>query len=447
MSDKKKSLDRRAFIRKAAGGALAVAGTGVPCLVPATALGRGGRPAPSERIVLGCIGVGSRGGHVMRLFMREKDCQVVAVCDVKSNVLEARRQEVNRYYKNKDCKAYGDFRDLVARDDIDAVLVATCDHWHILTSLAAVRSGKDVYMEKPMGLSIDERQTIRSEVRRHKRIFQFGTQQRSDRKFRFACELVRNGKIGELRTINVWSPGSNQGGSPEPVPVPPWLDYEMWLGPAPFKPYTKDRCSNKLWWFISDYALGFIAGWGIHPMDIALWGGGEKFTGPWVVEGTGKFPTKGVCDTAMNWRVTIALGSGVKINFAGYPFPPEWKKRYGRTTSHGTAFEGTEGWVHVDRGHVNASPASLLQTKFGTSDIRLYESNNHVRNFLDCVKSRKQTVSPVDVAVRGDNLCHISDIAIRLGRKLTFDPVKERFIGDDEANKHLTRPMRAPWHL
>lgn len=441
----RQSIDRRNFIRKSAGGVLAAAAA--PTIIPGTALGKNGRPAPSGRVAVGCIGVGPRGTSVMNGLMREEDCQVVAVCDVKSNVLQDRQQRVNKRYGDNGCKTYRDFRELVARDDIDAVLCATCDHWHVLTSLAAVRSGKDVYMEKPMGLTVEQDQTMRKACHENKRIFQFGTQQRSDAKFRRACELVLNGKIGELKEINVWSPGSGQGGDPTPVPVPEWLDYEMWLGPAPFKPYTKNRCSNALWWFISDYALGFIAGWGIHPMDIALWGAKNKFTGPWTIEGTGTFPTKGVADTAMNWKITITLGSGVKINFTDSRFPEEWKTRYGQTTGHGTAFEGTEGWVHVDRSRIQANPKSLLDTKPGPNEIRLEESRGHQRNFLDHVKSRKPALSHIDDAVQGDILCHVSDIAIRMEQKLTWDPKKECFLGNDEANKRLHRPMRKPWHL
>jgi predicted dehydrogenase len=317
----------------------------------------------------------------------------------------------------------------------------------VLVAMAAVKAGKDVYLEKPMGLSLEQDQALRAAVHRHGRVFQFGTQQRSSMDFRFACELVRNGRIGKLHTINVWSPGSSAGGSPKPVPVPEWLDYNMWLGPASFTPYTEDRCSNKLWWFISDYAIGFIAGWGIHPIDIAIWGGGDKLSGLIEIEGKGTWPTEGVCDTAMNWNVVCKYANGVTINFTGLPFPQEWQKRYGRTTSHGTAFEGTEGWVHVDREGINAHPKELLSTQFGPSDIRLYESSNHVRNLLDCVKSRAATICPVDEAVEGDVICQISDIAIRLEQKLKWDPVKERFVNNDAANRRLTRVMRSPWTL
>jgi len=426
---------------------MAAGAVGFPYIIRPSALGKAGEVAASKRITVGCVGVGPQGSAVMGNFLAQKDVRVVAVSDVKSNVREAAQNSVNKYYQDTGCAAYNDFRELIGRDDIDVVLVATPDHWHVLVALAAVKAGKDVYVEKPLGISLEQDQALRAAVHRHGRVFQFGTQQRSSRDFRFACELVRNGRIGKLHTINVWSPGSESGGSPKPVPAPEWLDYNMWLGPAPFTPYTEDRCSNKLWWFISDYAIGFIAGWGIHPIDIALWGGGDKLSGPIEIEGKGTWPTKGVCDTAMNWNVVCKYGSGITLNFTGFPFPEEWQKRYGRTTSHGTAFEGTEGWVHVDREGINAHPKELLSTQFGPSDIRLYESNNHVRNLLDCVKSRAATICPVDEAVRGDAICQISDIAIRLEQKLNWDPVKERFVNNDAANRRLTRVMRSPWTL
>jgi len=440
-----KVIDRRRFLKRAAG--TAAGAISFPYIVSSSALGAGGGIAASERITVGCVGVGPQGSGVMGNFLRQKNARVVAVCDVKDPVLKAAAERVNGHYKGTGCSAYKDFREVMARDDIDVILAATPDHWHVLIALAAVKSGKDVYLEKPMGLSLAQDQALRTAVHRHGRVFQFGTQQRSSRNFRFACELARSGKLGKLHTINVWSPGSSQGGDPKPVPVPEWIDYERWLGPAPYTPYTKDRCSNKLWWFISDYALGFIAGWGVHPLDIALWGGGEKVACPVEIEGKGVWPTEGVCDTAMNWKVACKYDSGVTMNFTGDPYPDEWKKRYGRTTSHGTAFEGDDGWVHVDRSGINAHPKELLKTELGPSDMQLYKSNNHVGNLLDCVKSRAQTVCNIDVAVQADIICHISDIAIRLEQKLKWDPKTERFVNNEAANRKLSRPMRSPWTL
>jgi predicted dehydrogenase len=444
--ERDREITRRRFLKRATG--TAIGAVGFPYIVRPSAIGKAGNVAASERITVASVGVGPQGTGVMGGFLAYKDARVVAVCDLKAQAREAAKNLVNKHYQNDDCETYEDFRELMQRKDIDVVSIATTDHWHVLVALAAARAGKDIYLEKPMGLSLAEDQALRQTCHRYATVFQFGTQQRSSRNFRFACELVLNEQIGKLHTINVWSPGSSSGGSPEPVPEPDWLDYDMWLGPAPYTPYTKDRCSNSLWWFISDYALGFIAGWGVHPLDIALWGGGDKVRCPLEMEGKGTWPDPaGVCDTAMNWKLTCKYDSGVTMNFTGDPFPEEWAKRYGRTTSHGTAFEGDEGWVHVDRSGLNAHPRELLSAELGPNEIHLYQSNNHVRNLLDCVKTRAKTICPIDVSVQADAICQISNIAIRTEQKLRWDPAKERFTNSGAANRRLTRAMRSPWRL
>ena len=314
-----RALTRRSFLQQAVETALAVGLA--PTLIPASALGADGTVAPSNRLAIGCIGQGPQGQGVMGNFLSQRDARVVAVCDLKKDQLEQSRRRVNDHYKNNDCATYADFRELVARKDIDIVHIATPDHWHVLPALAAVRSGKDVYCEKPLALSLAEHQMLRQEVQKNGRIFQFGTQQRSEGQFRRACELVLNGRVGRLRHINVWAPGSAPGGSTKVVPVPESVNYDFWLGPAPFKPYTEDRWSadgyKKTWWFISDYTLGFITGWGIHPMDIALWGGGpELLSGPVEVEGFGRIPTEGACDTAVAYRCH-AQDAHIDFGYAG----------------------------------------------------------------------------------------------------------------------------------
>jgi len=441
-----KNVTRRTFLKKTA--TAAVGTIGLPYIVRSSAIGAAGSTPASERITVGCVGVGPQGTGVMWNFLAQKDARVIAVCDLKRPVLEATRNVVNEHYKDAGCATYKDFRELIARDDIDVVSIATTDHWHVLVALATARAGKAIYLEKPMGLSLAEDQALRDVCHHYGTIFQFGTQQRSSRDFRFACELALNGRIGDLHTINVWCVGSASGGSPKPLPTPDVVDYDMWLGPAPYTPYTEDRCSNRFWWFISDYALGFIAGWGVHPLDIALWGGGEKTKCPCEIEGKGTWPDPaGVCDTAMNWNVTCKYDSGVTLNFTGNPVPQEWQKRYEKVTDHGTAFEGTKGWVHVNRSGLTGNPKDLLTTELGPNEIHLYESSNHARNLLDCVKTRTETICPIDAAVQVDTLCQISDIAIRLEQKLRWDPAKERFVKNDAANRRLTRSMRSPWRL
>jgi predicted dehydrogenase len=290
--------------------------------------------------------------------------------------------------------------------------------------------------------------------------------QRSSRIFRLACELVRNGCIGKLQHINVWANGRAPGGPTQIVPVPPDLDYDLWLGPAQFRPHTEGLCTGqgqkKTWWYISDFAVGYIAGWGVHPMDIAGWGGGDLLSGPIEAEGRGTFHAEGISDTATAWNVNMKFGSGVTLRFEGtlnHPNPEapscdiweheqEWRKRYRRITDHGTAFEGSEGWVHVDRSGINLQPESLIDQREDSFKVRLTESPDHTRNFLDCVKSRAESVCPIDESVHSDSLCHLSEIALHLNRKLVWDPQKERFSGDEEANlRLLSRKMREPWKL
>jgi predicted dehydrogenase len=458
---KGKNINRRAFLRKATDAALGT--ITLPYIVPSSALGKAGYVAASNRITVGCIGLGNQGSALLRGFMGKPDVQIVAVCDVHATKRQGTREAVEKHYADKQskgaykgCASCNDFRDLVSRPDIDAVVVAAPDHWHVLISLAAARAGKDIYLEKPIGLSIAQAQALRNVVHRYGTVFQFGTQQRSDFEFRRACELVRDGRIGKLKSVNVWSPRSGSGGSMVPTAVPDELDYEMWLGPAPFAPYTKDRCSNvnpffkspfKIWPFISDYCIGWIAGWGIHPLDIGVWGAEKELSGPVEVEGTGVFPTDGACDTATDWNVVLKYAAGgVRLNFRGIP-PGEWRQRYAKAGAHGTAFEGSEGWIHVKRGYIDAHPKSLLQSQIGPDEVQLYKSNDHIKNFLDCVKSRAATICPVDTAVRVDTICHLSDIATQLERKLTWDPKQERFVNNETANRLLVRAMRSPWHL
>lgn len=433
-------MNRRDFITRSA------AAVGFPYFVRSSAAGLAGTVAPSNRVAVGHIGVGQQGSGLMRGFLNQPSAQVIAVCDLKSNRRQAARAAVDERYGAAGCREYHDFRALAADDAIDAVCIATTDHWHVLTALSAVRAGKDVYLEKPMGLSLAEDRMLRDACLGRATVFQFGTQQRSDGKFRLACELAVSGRLGKVHTINVLSPPSVAGGSLKRAPVPEWLDYDFWLGPAPYVPYTENRCSNKLWWFNSDYALGWIAGWGVHPLDIALWGGGDAVRGPVELEGFGTIPADGFCDTAVDWRIRMRFNSGLVLNYAGGPQPGDWFDRYG-ADDHGVAFEGGEGWVHVNRKRIVANPPSLLQATFDPGETRLYRSDNHIGNFLDCVKTRMPTVCPIDAAVRADTICHISDILIRTGRKLAWDSDTEQFVGDADANRYLVRAMRKPWHL
>lgn len=445
-------VTRRQFLKSHLAAALAV--PAFPSIIPAAARGADGAIAPSDKVAVGAIGVGERGRDVLRSFLEQKSCQVVALCDVKLDQLGRAKELVDTRYQNKDCATYRDFRELLARKDLDAVLIASPDHWHVLHALAAVRAGHDVYVEKPLGLSLAEDQALRREVVQRQRIFQFGTQQRSDAKFRLACELVRNGAIGKLKHINVWSPASPPGGSQKVVPPPATLDYNFWLGPAPQREHTEDLTLNNNWWHVSDFALGFVAGWGIHPIDIALWGAGDAATGSVEIVGHGVFPTEGLHNTAIAWAVDFQFKSGLTMKFTSSPdqhpmtesLAREWPARYGAIEGHGTAFEGTDGWIRVHRGSLLTEPEPLVESDSQKFMVKLPRSYDHTADFLNAIKSRQSPVAPIDAAVHADALCHVADIAIRLGRKLRYDTKTETFRDDESANQRLAlRPCRAPW--
>lgn len=452
----KTPFSRRRFLRTQLAATLAAGW--MPGIVSAAAGRAARRASASERIGVAVIGTGPQGRGVMRGFLAQPDAQVRAVCDVKKDQLDLALQAVHQHYGNADCRAYHDFREVLARADIDAVLIATPDHWHVPIAVAAARAGKDMYLEKPMGLSLAEDQILRREIQRRRRVFQFGTQQRSGAEFQRAVALVRSGRIGQLRRIRVWAPASRPGGLTEPAPVPETLDYDFWLGPAPWSPYTADKCSaeNKTWWYIYDYALGFIAGWGVHPLDIALWGHPELLHGVLRVEGEAMFPKSGACNTAIAWHVEVRSASGVTVEYRGTRNGLEeintlndlrpWQARYGPLADHGTVFEGEEGWVLVHRGCLRTHPESLAEEAASLAARLPVRSPHHVRNFLDSVRSRQPTICPVEDAVRADLLCHLSDIATRLRRPLRFDPKRERFLHDAEADARLElRPVRSPW--
>lgn len=455
----KKTTTRRHFIRTNV--SLALAAGVFPSIVPASVLGGAGKVSPNNRIIVAGIGVGPQGRGVMNGFLTQTGAQVVAVCDVKSDQLELARNQVNARYQNSDCSTHKDFREVLARRDIDAVLIATPDHWHVHIAVAAARAGKDMYLEKPMGLTLAEDQLLRRVVQRNKGIFQFGTQQRSSREFQRACELVRSGAIGQLQQINVWCAASRPGGSTTPIPAPDTIDYDFWLGPAPFTPYTEDKCSDdgnkKTWWFNYDYALGFIAGWGVHPLDIALWGHPAMMRGVMEVEGQAIIPTEGACNTSVAWKVEFTFADGVRMNFRGTRNQfnevnemndlSAFQAKYGQLADHGTAFEGTEGWVLVHRGMLRTHPENLAEATI-PAEHQLRRSVNHVGNFLFSVRHREPAVCGIETAVEADLLCHLSDIATRLKHKLRFDPRREKFIQNEEANRRLElRPMRPPWPL
>jgi predicted dehydrogenase len=429
----KSKTNRRQFLQKTAGTALGA--VAFPYVIPSSALGKAGNVAPSNRIVMGCIGVGSRGFRDMHTFLTKSEVQVVAVCDVDRNKRNRAQQLVNEKYGNNDCAGYNDFREITERDDIDAVMTATPDHWHAIPAIAAARAGKDIHAQKPLAYSIEEGRAIVDAVEQYGIVWQTGSQQRSDWKFRFACELVRNGRLGKVHTVKVGLPNNNgiTNRSTAPAPVPEELDYDMWLGPAPMVPYCPARCHGTFR-FISDYSGGMITDWSGHHIDIAHWGMNTELGSPVEIEGTGTWPKGPLFDTVENYRFVCRYAEGFTMIVSG-EFP------------NGVRFEGEDGWVFVTRRKLDAEPKSLLESVIGPNEIHLYESRDHKQNFLDCVKTRSKTVAPADVAHHSIMVGHLGIAAIKLGRNLKWNPKKERFIDDDHANSMLSRSMRSPWHL
>jgi predicted dehydrogenase len=429
-------LTRRALLKGAS--AAAIIG---PYVVSTNARGAGNRPAPSNRITMGAIGVGGMGTGDLNGFLGKSEVQVLAVCDVDKAHRDKAKQIVDRKYGNTSCMDYDDFREIIRRTDIQAVMIATPDHWHAIPVILAARAGKDIHCQKPLSLTIREGRAMSDAVRRAGIVFQTGSQQRSDRKFRFACELVRNGRLGKLQTMEVGLPTGSPGKNEQPQPPPAGFDYDFWLGQAPYTPYTADRTHWSFRWIL-DYSGGQVTDWGAHHCDIAQWGNGTSYTGPVEVEGKGNFPSDGIWNTAVTYRFVCTYASGAKMIVAdGSP------QADGAKFPNGIRFVGTEGWVFVSRGKIDSEPKSLLTSAIGPDEIHLYESNDHKGNFLDCVKTRGETIAPIENAHRSITIAHLGNIAMLLGRKVRWNPDTEQFVGDAEADRMLSRAMRAPWHL
>ncbi|MBM3823533.1 MAG: Gfo/Idh/MocA family oxidoreductase [Verrucomicrobia bacterium] len=446
--------NRRAFLRRSAAAAAVL---GFPAIIPASALGQAGRPSANQRIQIGVIGTGNQGFNDIRSMIRDERVQIVAVCDVNRESggywngavggREPGRRLVEEHYAKaspsgsyRGCDTYVDFRELLARRDIDAVQIVTPDHWHAVQAIAACKAGKDVYCQKPLALTIAEGRAMAKAVKKYQRVFQTGSQQRSERNFRHACELVRNGRLGTLKTVKCGLPSGHPdygktGQRKAPEPVPEGFHYDLWLGPAPAAPYAPARCHVNFRWNL-DYSGGQLTDWGGHHPDIAQWGMGTERTGPVEIKNAhGKFPPRSdLWNTATEYSFECVYANGVRLLISD-------------KFEMGVTFEGTEGKVYVSRGRQRTEPESLWSSTMGERETRLYESRDHFRNFIDCVLSRKEPVAPCEVAHRSITLAHLGNIAMQLGRDLKWDPKKERFVKDDEANRMLSRPHRAPWTI
>jgi len=427
---------RRTFLRQMAAAAVA------PAVVTSAALGAG-RPAPSQRITVGMIGLGGQGvGRNLRGFLAQDDAQVIAGCDVDRNHLYRGKQVAEQHYARQ---ARGgrfrgfdpthDFRDIIDRDDLDAVCISTPDHWHVPMSVYAMRAGKDVICEKPT-LTVRQGRILADTAARCGRVFQTSTEDRSVAVYHRMAELVRNGRIGRLERVRVQLPaGPGRPGDPTPQPVPEGFDWALWLGPAPWAPYTKDRTHWDFRWII-DYSGGMLTDWGAHQLDTVQWANDTELTGPVAVEGRGKAHPDGLFDTFHEYHLNYRYANGVEL----------------LVDSGGTGlrFEGTDGWLGNTgwRRPIEASSPDILTSRIGAGEVHLTTcpAGEH-RDFLDAVHARRDPYQPAEFGHRTATIAHIGNIAMWTGRQLTWDPVKEEFPGDAEANRYLDRAMRAPWAL
>ncbi len=450
-----------------------------PVIVPATALGRGGT-APSERISVGLIGCGGRGVYESRSYIPFDNCEIVAVCDPQESRRTQAKELFEKLYAERKpgykggIRAYDDFREVLSRRDIDAVYIATQDHWHVPITVAAMKAGKHCHTEKPLGVNIEHDLAALQAGRKYRRIFQYGAERRSTPEARHAIELVLNGRIGKVQKIFVVSPGSETGGSATPVlPVPKGFDYDLWLGPASEAPFCHDRCltdgqRNGIF-HIRDYSIGFIAGWAAHPLDqVQWWADNCGLTIPITYEGTGKVPTAGLFNCSYQWDLRCTYANGLVMHFsdnetyktkADAPHPD--LGRTGVPFVHNAAiFIGTEGWVAIAYEKVATHPASLITSEIGPNEIHLHKGAlsahlpngqegvaAHHQDWIESIKSGQDAVDPMGSAVKSDLISQLSDLCIRTGRTIRWDPARDTVVGDEAAVKMMSQPMRKPWTL
>ena len=429
-------MNRRQFL---ASSAVGVAG---PMIVKASALGLSGAVAPSNRVTIATLGVGSMGNGHIGEFTRIPEAQLVAVCDVDGQHLAAAKARVDKAYENQDCATYRAFQEVLARRDIDAVSIALPDHWHGIAAVLAARAGKDIYGEKPLAHNFAEGLAICEEVRKHGRAWQTGSWQRSRPQFHRACELVRNGRIGKVRRVEVGLPaGTFSYGKLQDrlafTDPPAGFLYDTWLGPAPEAPYCEARCHGNWRWNL-DYGGGQLMDWVGHHVDIANWGLGFDQTGPGEIEGQGEYPPKTeLWNSARRYRITAQYDGGVTMVIAGGH--PDIRS--------GTKWMGDEGWIWVDRSGLEAQPEQILTSEIKPDEVHLVKSANHYQQFIACVKSRSETLTPAHVALRSATPGWLGQIAMLTGHKLRWDPAAMRLANDPAAEKMLSRGMRSPWRL
>jgi predicted dehydrogenase len=449
----KRTLSRRQFLRTARNASLAAgAGMALPNIFLNQTKAQTGQN-PSEFIRVGFIGVGGQGNSNLGAMMKN----AVAVCDVDSDHLAKTKKKVETANK-RPCAAYKDYRQLLESKDIDAVLIATPDHWHTLPAIHACQAGKDVYCEKPLTLTIGEGQALVRTVRQTKRILQTGSQQRSDAKFLKAAEYVRNGRLGKIKRVLVGLTGVNWTKDPltKDSEPPKELDYDMWLGPAPYRPYNEHRV-HYYFRFFWDYSGGQMTNWGAHHLDITQWALGMDESGPAEIDGKGEFDPEKRFETPIKFGITYKYANGVIVECRSPQMQvtdvlPEKKDHAmeildGKGEFNGCIFEGEKGLLYINRGVIRAWPDEILEEPLKPGDTRLYASKEHHANWLECIKSRKAPICEAVIGHRSATVCHLGNISIRTGKKLKWDPAKEEIVGDAEAAKWINKPYRAPWKL
>ena len=406
----------------------------------------GGGTAPSRKIQLGHIGTGGQGSGLLQNFLGVEGAVSVAIADPYQQRREAAGRRV-KASQGHEPKLYNDFRELLADKSIDAVIIATPDHWHVPVGLAAVRAGKDVYIEKPLGHTLAQNRAMLDACRKTGRIFQYGTQQRSQELLKRGIELVLNGYIGDLQRIEVWAPAGTGGGSLDPIPVPAGLDYDLYIGPAPMKPCSADRITSNGSWHCSDYALGFIAGWGAHPLDIAIWGMDYDQKGPAKFRGTGEFPTPtALFDTCATWDVNIEFAGGLPMHFMSSNHAEAIVRKYRQNwDGDGTTFFGSKGWVSLSRSGVAASNPEWFKLRECEGSRRVLYHNQYYKSFVDSVRDRTPSIAPIEDAVRSDALSHLSLLAIKSGGEVVWDPQGYRILSPAPLNARMTSEVRGQW--
>jgi predicted dehydrogenase len=385
---------------------------------------------------------------LLNLFLGVESAATVAICDPFGQRREAAGQAVKNI-QGHDPKLYNDFREMLADKSIDAVVVATPDHWHIPIGLAVVRAGKHIYLEKPLGHSLDQNHAMLEACRKHNPVFQYGTQQRGQEIIKRGVELVLNGYIGDLQRIDIWAPGCGGGGSLEEIPVPEGLDYEMYIGPAPMKPCTKDRITNLGSYYCSDYSLGQIANWGAHPIDVALWGTDSDTKGKIAFQGTGTFPTPdALFNTCGTWDINIQFADGVTAHFMSHdkaePIVRGYRKNWDPQVN-GTTFIGSKGWVSLSRNSYEASTPEWFGIKQCDGTKRALFRGNFYKSFVDAVRDGVPSVAPIENAIRGDTISHLSLMAIQSGGEVVWDPKEYRIVSPTALNSQMGCPIRGQW--